>query len=128
MIAGLLGLGILGPGCGQSKPLGTVRGTVHFRGAPVTNGIVMLYSAEVGYGNQRDINPDGSFAVDALPYGPYQIAVGPPMVIEEYGGKSAPTLRVIEVANIPKRYHNPSTSGFSCDVAGPSVTMTLRME
>jgi hypothetical protein len=128
MVAGLLGLGILGLGCGQSKPLGTVRGTVHFRGAPVTNGIVMLYSAEVGYGNQRDINPDGSFAVDALPYGRYQIAVGPPMVMEEYGGKSAPTLRVIEVDNIPKRYHNPSTSGFSCDVAGPSVTIALRME
>jgi len=128
MIAGLLGLGILGLGCGQSKPLGTVLGTVHFRGAPVTKGIVMLYSAEVGYGNQRDINPDGSFAVDGLPYGPYQLAVSPPMVMEDYGGKSAPTLRVIEVDNIPKRYRNPSTSGFSCDVAEPNVTVDLRMD
>jgi len=128
MIAGLLGLGILGLGCGQSKPLGTVRGTVYFRDAPVTNGIVMLYSAEVGYGNQRDINPDGSFAVDGLPYGPYQLAVSPPMVMEDYGGKSAPSLRVIEVDNIPKRYRNPSTSGFFCDVTEPNATVDLRMD
>jgi len=128
VLAGLVILGILVTGCGKGKPLGTVRGTVHFRGVPVTKGIVMLYCAAVGYGNQREIDSDGSFAVDGLPYGPYQIAVGPPMVMEEYGGKSAPTLRVIEVDNIPKRYHNPSTSGFFCDVTEPSVIVDLRMD
>ena len=128
VLAGLVTLGILVTGCGKAKPLGTVRGTVQFRGKPVTKGIVMLYSAAVGYGNQREIDSDGSFAVDGLPYGPYQLAVSPPMVMEDYDGKSAPTLRVIEVDNIPKRYRNPSTSGFSCDVAEPNVTVDLRMD
>ena len=128
VLAGLVTLGILVTGCGKAKPLGTVRGTVQFRGKPVTKGIVMLYSAAVGYGNQREIDSDGSFAVDGLPYGPYQLAVSPPMVMEDYGGKSAPTLRVIEVDNIPKRYRNPSTSGFSCDVTETNVIVDLRMD
>jgi len=128
VLTGLVILGILFTGCGKTKPLGTVRGTVRFRGEPVTKGIVMLYSAAVGFGNQREIDSDGSFAVDGLPYGPYQLAVSPPMVMEDYGGKSAPTLRIVEVDNIPNQYRNPSTSGFACEVAGPSVTVDLLME
>ena len=42
VLFGLVLLGILVTGCGKTKPLGTVRGTVHFRGAPVAKGIVML--------------------------------------------------------------------------------------
>jgi hypothetical protein len=124
----LIGLLVVLVGCGPGKPLGAVRGTVHFRGNPVTKGVVMLYSPELGYGNQKEIKPDGTYFIGNLPYGPFRIAVQPPSVLDDFGGKSLPTMRVIEVDNIPERYRNPSTSGFSCDITGPRTTVDLRME
>lgn len=128
VVALLAVVAVAAVGCRPAKPRGAVRGTVTFRGEPVTKGIVMLYSAKAGYGDQREITADGSFFVDDLPYGPFQLAVHPPMVMDDFGGKSAPSLRTVEVDNIPKRYRSPSTSGFSCEVSGPSLTVDLPME
>jgi len=123
-----IGLLVVLGGCGPGKPLGAVRGMVHFRGNPVTRGVVMLYSPELGYGTQKEIEPDGTYLVENLPYGPFRIAVQPPSVLDDFGGKSLPTMRVIKVDNIPERYRNPWTSGFSCDITGPRTTVDLRME
>jgi len=128
VLTGLLMLGILATGCGRAKPLGTVRGTVQFRGEPVTRGLVMLYSAELGYGNRRGSNADGTFVVDGLPYGTYQLGVSPPRVIRDFGGNSDATRRTEEVDNIPNRYRNPAKSGFSCEVAGPIAAVELHMQ
>jgi hypothetical protein len=124
----LIGLLVVLVGCGPAKPLGAVRGTVHFRGNPVTKGVVMLYSPELRHGSQKEIKLDGTYFVGNLPHGPFRIAVQPPSVLDDLGGKSLPTMRVIEVDNIPERSRNPSTSGFSCDTTSPRTTVDLRME
>ena len=119
---------MLASGCGQSKPRGTVGGRVTYGGMAVAEGVVILYSPELGYGNQGNIEPDGTFLVKSLPFGPYRIAVQPPVVSDDSGGKTSPSPRPKEVGNIPAKYRNPSTSGFSCEVAGRRVNVELRMD
>ena len=118
----------LAAGCGESRPLGAVTGTVRYRGEAVREGIVSLYSPELGAGKETDIRPDGTFIVSGLLLGPYRIAIHPPLIRQDFGGKSAPSMEAKKVGNIPERYRNPSTSGFSCDVTGLSSRIELRME
>lgn len=123
-----LGLAVLLAGCGQTKPVGAVAGTVLFRGAAVAEGVVTLYSAELGFGNESAIKPDGTFLVEGLPYGSYRMAIRPPLVVDDLGGKAFPMARPKRVDNIPEKYQNPSTSGFACDVSGRRVKVDLEME
>lgn len=115
-------------GCGESKQLGTVTGSVRYRGDAVSEGIVSLYSPELAVGNEAAIRPDGSFSVGGLPFGPYRVAIHPPSIVQDFGGKSAASMEPKEVGNIPEKYRNPSTSGFTCDVASREVRIDLSME
>lgn len=54
--------------------------------------------------------------------------VQPPLIAEDYGGKSLPGLVVKNVSNIPAKYGDFSTSGFSCDVKGRRTELELHME
>ena len=127
MIA-LVCLAVLLGGCGKSKPVGAVGGTVQYRGSAVTEGIVTLYSPELGFGHESAIKPDGTFLVEGLPYGPYKISLQPPLIVDDLGGKAFPMASPKDVDNIPAKYRNPSTSGFSCDVAGRRASVELTME
>lgn len=124
----LIGQALLVAGCSESRPLGTVTGTVRYRGDVVSEGIVSLYSPELAVGNEAAINSDGSFSVSRLPFGPYRIAVHPPLVRDDHGGQSAPSMEPKHVGNIPDTYRNPSTSGFSCDVTRAWTQIDLLME
>lgn len=115
-------------GCGDVVPLGVVSGTVRYRGATVTEGTVSLYSPDLGTGGEAAINADGSFSVGGLRFGPYRIAIHPPLIHEDFGGKSAPSMEPKQVNNIPNTYRNPSTSGFACDVVRRNVEIDLNME
>lgn len=124
----LAGVGLLALGCSQAKPKGSVAGSLRYRGAAVTEGIVSLYSPQLGFGNEVAVASDGTFVVEGLPHGPYQIAIHPPLLTNDYGGKAMPSLEPKRVDNIPEKYQNPSTSGFACDVSGRRVSIELDME
>ena len=124
----LIGQVFLFAGCSEGVPLGVVTGTVRYRGDTVTEGIVSFYSPELGAGSESAINADGSFSVGGLPFGPYRIAIHPPLIHEDFGGKAVPSMEPKQVGNIPARYRNPSTSGFACDVRRRDVQIELNME
>lgn len=124
----VLVLAVVLAGCGKGKPVGTVAGKVQFRGQAVTEGVVTLYSAQLGFGNETAIKPDGTFVVEGLPYGPYQMAIHPAMIVDDLEGKAFPMAKPKRVDNIPEKYRNPSTSGFACDVSGRRMSVALEME
>lgn len=115
-------------GCGHSRPVGSVEGVVRYRGAVVPEGFVTLYSSAMGLGKEVAINPDGTYFADGLRYGPYQIVVNLPRVSRDYGGKAPPSLEPKNVANIPPKYRDLATSGFSCDVKSRRTELNLEME
>lgn len=115
-------------GCAERKQVGTVVGAVRYRGSVVTEGIVTLYSPEMGLAKQSPINSDGSFLIDGVRYGSYGATVQPPLISEDFGGKSMPGLAIKEVRDIPARYRDIATSGFSCDVKGRRTDLSLEME
>ena len=115
-------------GCTEAKREGSVAGVVQYRGGVVSEGLVALYSSEMGLGKHSVIGPDGTFLLDGLQYGVYQVAILPPQIIEDYGGKAAPAIVPKKVNNIPAKYGNPTTSGFSCEVSGRRTALNLVME
>lgn len=115
-------------GCSDARTLGTVAGTVRYRDTAVPEGIVSLYSPELGVGKESQLEADGTFVVRGLPFGPYQIAIHPPLKRDDFGGTTMPSFEPKKVDNIPAAYRNPSTSRFTCTVDAPTVEITLQME
>jgi hypothetical protein len=106
------------PGCG-GEPRGRVFGKVTFRGAPVTQGMVLFNNAAKGVYMSTEIHPDGSYLVltakgVGLPLGSYLVAVAPPLV--EPTGFARGSAKYPECDNIPVKYRDPKTSGLSLEV------------
>jgi hemoglobin len=82
----------------SSKPEGgTVKGTVHLDGKPLTRGSV-VFTGEDGKTYTRAIAADGTYAVENIPEGTYKVSVS-----------SARD-------NVPAKYANPNTSGLTATV------------
>ncbi len=114
-------------GCGDSA-LGPVTGTVTFRGNPVTAGTVEASNVASGMTHVADLTNNGTFEFQirqghGLLYGQYRVAIKPPR-----GNKTSlqyqppKPVRAEDYPDIPKRYHDMNTSGFSIDVAPDGLT------
>lgn len=104
-------------GCGPSVPQGKLVGSVQHQGTALQEGSVQLYSPGLGEGGMAVIAADGSFTIEALTPAKYQIAIEPPKVLNDYGGKAAPSYEPKRMENIPRKYRRFETSG-------PEVTIT----
>lgn len=116
---------VLLAGCEQGPPRAQVSGQVTFQGKPVAEALLLLSNAELGVYMTTDV-VDGRYEVvtatgKGVQPGVYQVAISPPPVDHPVGPILEPP-RPIEVANIPRRYHDPQNSGLSAElVAGENV-------
>jgi hypothetical protein len=117
-----LGGCLLLAGCGGPPPLGRVTGKVTFRGVAVAEGAVVFSDDRQGVAYVSDLDADGSFAFQVaqghgLPPGEYAVAIRPPRPNKPALGFVAPNTRPrAEPPDIPKKYHEHKTSGFSAVV------------
>lgn len=65
---------LLASGCGKSKKQGTVSGKITYADKPVTGGRISFHPAE-GSAYPGEINPDGTYAVPAVPAGDMKITI-----------------------------------------------------
>jgi len=113
----LAGGAFLLPACRSKKPGEfSVKGRIHYRGAPLPGGLIVFVPDE-DRGNsgsliKTEIQADGSFTLanTVLP-GWYLVAVAPPAP----GGASAPTADNPYPAP-PARYRNPRLSGLQGEI------------
>lgn len=102
-----------------------VRGTVTYRGQPVTSGLVLLSPQEQGHAATGELAADGTFRLttfrrhDGAVPGKYRVAIqvfprdGAGLPGAEFGGKRPP---------IPQKYFNPESSGLLVEIkAGENV-------
>lgn len=129
-------------------PTGTVTGKVTFEGKPVAEGRVAFVSA-AGHGASGSIEADGQFKLrrvegDQILVGTYQAVVQPPPterapqpdVPVDTGQKSSRKIMagapgdpvVKEYPDIPLRYRNPATSGWSFTVNEGENRFELEMK
>src|SRR5688572_17753990 len=117
--AGLAALLLLA-GCDQGPAVGEVSGTVTFRGQPVTEGRVSFTHAEAGYGADALLERDGTFNVSTdeggLPTGSYRVSVTPLVVMDSSDPHTPPVGVEKQARDIPKKYRDESTSGFTASV------------
>jgi hypothetical protein len=110
-------LSVLATGCGSSGP--TVSGRVTYRGAPLTNGGVMILAPD-GSSAYGGIGPDGSYTVRNAPKGPVKVTVSVPAAAQlprplAAGPPTWPSKRpaTSDALAIPRKYGRPDSSGLN---------------
>lgn len=126
-------------GCGESAgPSGKVTGKVTYQGQAVSSGMVSFAGEEIGVGGGGLLQEDGSYellnvAGGAIPVGAYKVAIRPvpPKLpngdmeaMEERMKNSSPWPKI---PNIPAKYRNVQTSGFSAEVKEGDNTFDFEM-
>lgn len=115
---------VLAAGCGGAKneKVREVRGTVSYKGRPLDSGTVRVVGAnnEVAF---AVVQTDGSFILTDVPPGEVKVGViqgNQPRNVGDSSGKKAgrPDKPLVV---LPKKYHDPETSGFTTTV-GPGTT------
>tara|TARA_R110002095_G_scaffold89262_1_gene77900 strand:+ start:2824 stop:3267 length:444 start_codon:yes stop_codon:yes gene_type:complete len=103
-------------GCGrnqaETKPMGTVSGTVTYAGKPITRCRINFNSSKFGIGAGGDLKEDGSYELDgAIPAGAYAVFITPP---DDFSPANADSHT--DLNNLPSKYRSESTSGLTADV------------
>ena len=115
-------------GCGGSShgPAGQVRGRVTYEGEPVKEGVVSVYSSDLGSGASGDILPDGTYAIsEPLKTGQYTASVFPPPEPPPQDEVPVSSNKVYD--NIPEKYRDPQKSGLVVDIKEGENTFDIDM-
>lgn len=125
---------VFGAGCSSEPPLGVAAGRVTFRGAPVGDGTVVFDGPE-GATYVADLEPGGAYAFQVargvgLPPGRYAVAIRPPRPTKPGMGYIPPNMKKADYPNIPKKYHDPKTSGLEATVqaGAPAASFDFDMK
>ena len=132
----LLATCLLAAGCGGPPPTadGRAAGVVTLDDQPVAGGKIDLVSDDGSV--SAPIGPDGRFTVPSLPAGRYRVAVGPvpprqgpskAAGVLHQGDNEHPPPRNGKGAAVPKKYHNPATSGLAVDIAHPPTPLDIKL-
>lgn len=103
-------------GCGgaqaESKPMGTVSGSVTLKGKPLTDCRVNLISDQLGASAGGDLQADGSFTLDGpVPAGNYAVFITMPEIFTPAQAQSKSGL-----SSVPKKYRSQSTTDLKADI------------
>jgi hypothetical protein len=109
-------------GC-TGKPTGVVSGTVKYKGAPVTAGVVYFYDPTTGQAAPGQLDDSGNFKLDApLLAGTYKVYLNPPIPEQLPPGqapKKAPRF------DLPPKYQDPAQTPVSKEVKAGANTIPI---
>ena len=99
-------------GCSQGQPTGSVAGKVTLGGAPLTAGAVQFTNQAAGVGATVELDTSGSYQLETLPVGEYQVAIQPPPPPAPHEmDRPAPPRNAI-----PAKYQTVETSGLNATI------------
>jgi|GEM_PF-767311 len=104
-------------GClsGNNGPeTGSLGGVVTLKGTPLRQGTVQLFSRDSAGGGSAEIAPDGTYHVDAIPVGTYQVQIRPITLTPDDVAKGITPSPV--TASIPSNFQNYSTSNLEVTI------------
>ena len=128
LVAAVLAGSVGTAGCGNASgpPMGTVQGQVTFQGKPVQEGVVTLYSSEMGIGISEDLSGDGTYKTQQpIQVGEYVVTVFPPS--EPPPVEASPVTVRREFRDIPERYRDARKSGLRLEVAEGTNSFDIEM-
>ena len=99
-------------GCGKSKPMGTVKGTVTLDGQPYADASIVFLSLTSGQAASVDIQAGGTFQLPSpLPADTYTVYLAP-----KAGNPSDEPKPVSIDATVPDKYWNEAASDIKIEV------------
>ena len=93
--------------------MGTVKGTVTLDGKPYSDAAVVLMDLKTGQAGVADIQPGGTFALEApLPVGKYTVYLAP----KSADNPSEEAKPVMMSGSLPDKYYNEAESDITVDI------------
>lgn len=126
VVAGLLLLTSLLPGCGESARQANAEliGTVTLDGAPVSEGSIQFASLKTGSSISGNLSPEGKFLL-ALPQADigteYEVTVGQPIANDQNAAAIAEKPVEKKRSLLPEKYADRATSGLKAKVVKAGV-------
>jgi hypothetical protein len=116
-------------GCQSGPARGEVRGTVTFKGKPVTEGRISFVNPSGVDAGEAFLNPDGSYEIQGgLIVGEYVVTVAPlTHMVDTMPGKTPPSPEEKPAPNIPRKYRIQHTSPFKKTVEKGQNTFDFDM-
>ena len=129
-------------GCGRSGPAyWPISGKVTFQGKPVTVGQIRICNPKEGIDIIQSLSADGQYTIitgkrQGLPEGPYQVAIVPKLDFSKMERDSnglpipstVPSAAERNPPNIPRKYHDPASSGLTLTVKPEPNTFDVDMQ
>lgn len=118
--------GCSGDDGGYDGPVGSVQGKVTVSGKALPEGTTIQFSSDKGYSNAAKLDSEGSFEIEDLPTGTYQIYLTAPTP-EPSDDANAPAPKE-GPPPFPKKYLQADTSGEKFDVKEGDNDYSLKIE
>ena len=128
----LLVIAIALAGCGKDTgpEHHPVSGVVKYKGEPVTEGSVQFSNPEFGSGSGQ-LGEGGAYEIEGgLVAGSYKVMIVAPTpnTVPDASNPQGAMRKAPEAKNIPRKYRNASTSGFTAEVVAGENTFPFEME
>lgn len=108
-------------GCGDGgPPTGEISGKVFFNDELVGDCLISLYAPATRLSLGAKVGQDGTFSIEDVPLGEYQIAV-------RQKTSNSPKEQPFD-KRIPKKYRSGETSGFSTTIVEGENSVDLKMD
>jgi len=111
-LAGLLTVCWL-TGCGGRAPTGSISGKVTLGGTPLSAGVVVFSNAKTGVGASAPLDASGTYTIESIATGQYQVAVQPPPAPAPHEMEQASAAPRVSV---PQKSQDPKTSNLTATV------------
>ena len=116
-------------GCGSGEPIARMSGRVTYQGEPVAEGLLVLSNPQLGVYITAPIVAgayDVKTAKQGVPPGAYGVAITPPLV-DHPVGPITERPKPAAYPNIPPRYRDEKTSGFTAQLQDGDNVVEFKM-
>lgn len=117
----LIACGSFGCGSGNTKPTGSIRGSVRSLNKPVSQGIIGFFDPKTGFAVDYTLDAEGKFASKAkapLPVAEYLVTVSPlAEMVDNDPGKTPPAPVEMAAPNIPMKFRRQATTPLRAKIA-----------
>jgi hypothetical protein len=99
-------------GCSNKKPVGSITGTVKYKGQPVTSGSINFYDSGRGMAADSKLDGSGNYSITELEVGTYKVYIQPP--VPEQLPPGTPPKK--EKFDVPAKFQDPARTPISKEV------------
>ena len=130
-LAGFLGLVAIVfsvSGCGTKDAKVTIRGTVSYKGQPLSSGMLQLVGRNGAPPSAASIQKDGTFIMTDVAVGEVSASILATPISKDRTGAKTTSNPKITPADLPEKYQDPEKSGLKYTITPNSCELDIKLD